>query len=1217
MTITPELIGLILSGIGGAFLFFGVFWGLVRGLKKSLFRGIWLIALALIIFFLTPTISRALCNLDLSFLGVKVGDATPSVFGIISDSILGVDGLADIADKNPSLIPLIEQLIILVINLFVFPISFWIAKIVTYPIWAIISAIVFRKKKTIVNGKKMRVKTKKYRLVGMLVGAVSGVMVMVVTLMPLSGTINLIQKIDAMEYSNSKEGEGLITAVAGEEVMEYVDAYSDSVLAKAFKYTGVEFVSNSIYEYLSTAKVNDQKVSLSQELQLYVNLYNDINNIQKTDFNNLTKESMSIFLNSSEGLVKRLFSSAVLNVVGDDLIPYAVSLLEENESFKDTVGNVGAESLKNLINDSLEQFKTTGINSLQQDVVNAIYVAKALNDGDILVPALKGELKGDDYLDLFTDNVIDQVTKYMFKMPSVNKIYPLALDSAFVYLSEELGFDYTSKDYSQNGLNQEDFANVLKGGMAVVRTVDAKSDYYVTKASFESIGQFLDVLKNLNVMQDGLFDNIVDKLFEKGKDEINKSDQSATVKRLVETLVDEVEELIVNREVLLQTEFKEYGILFDDIKSTIDDFKGVTQNTIQLGKVGELLDRLNKTAILTEVLPEFIDVAWEQVENDFNEAMTEFPNIGSIITQIKDNIILVLENQNLPNEDREITSHGGNLQLSLKFEFEKIQSFYNFVLDNIVPHFKDNGGGADALQNELLDEESTLISGLGKELDKLNTNLIISPSVVKNLMVEVFTTLKDGLSNDERSQEFVNDMVENMRTSTKDVIWESELRYIKILATSVKNGFTFETIGEVLDDVYSCSFIGCDLINELIKEEIQKEYDTMDNSKKNLTTDEIIGRIIVNIDSIQEGIYEREINHMLNMLDMIEASSTMSYAELGTTLDQFNGSRTIANVRTRMIDYALDQRLEKETENSIFYKVLNTIKTNLAEVQTYVSNDFYTKQFSGIETIVPKTGVFEYPTNKDELTLVVMEDLGSRFFEISDKKVHVLVYNLGELVIAEMLSKVDYPDLADVVESLKQNVALGTTALLTANRKETVTDAYTMSLQKARYVACFTDIYQLMNIYEEVDSISVNESADGSVIGGCLDRINGLSIIKNEDRQLANIILNRFKTSINDIITGEANARKTDINNIPDEMVDATTKQAYCDEIDVLHTTYTGEFETTLQAAKDRVNNLDNYNTNIENPSDKETYAKIFSSLLAEINTIVDHARNAIGQIGQ
>ena len=223
MTITPELIGLILSGIGGAFLFFGVFWGLVRGLKKSLFRGIWLIALALIIFFLTPTISRALCNLDLSFLGVKVENATPSLFGAIRESILGVEGIADIADKNPSLIPMIEQLIILVINLIVFPISFWIAKIVTYPIWAIISAIVFRKKKTVVNGKKMRVKTKKYRLVGMLVGAVSSVMVMVVTLMPLSGTINLIKKIDSMEYSNSKDGEGLVTAVAGEEVMEYVD----------------------------------------------------------------------------------------------------------------------------------------------------------------------------------------------------------------------------------------------------------------------------------------------------------------------------------------------------------------------------------------------------------------------------------------------------------------------------------------------------------------------------------------------------------------------------------------------------------------------------------------------------------------------------------------------------------------------------------------------------------------------------------------------------------------------------------------------------------------------------------------------------------------------------------------------------------------------------------------------------------------------------------
>lgn len=1219
---TPELIGLIVTGIGGLFLFFGLFWGLIRGLKKSLFRGLWLFALALIMFFVTPSISRALCNMDISFLNIKVGDVTAtSVFGAIKEAILSVQDIADIADKNPSLIPMIEQLIILVINLIVFPISYWLAKIVTYPIWAIISAIIFKKKKTVVNGKKMRVKVKKHRLSGMLLGAVASVMVLVVTLMPISGTINLVQKIDDLEYTSveeDNEGKGLITSVAGEEVMQYVDAYSDSVLSKAFKYTGISFISNSMYDFLSTAKVDGQKVSLSQELQLYVSLYNDINNITKTDFDNLTQQSMSIFLNSSEGLVKKLFSSAVLNVVGDDLIPYAVELLEENESFKEEIEEIDTEILKQLLLDSLQEFKTTEVNSLQQDVLNAIYIAKALNDGNILVPAINGDLKSEDYLDLFTDTVVDQVTKYMFKMPSLNKIYPLALDSAFVYLSEELGFEYTSQDYTQNGLNQEDFANVIKGGLAVARTVDTDSQFYVTKASFEAIGSFLDVLKNLNVLQNGMFDNIVDKLFEKGKEEINKSEQSETVKELLGTLIDEVEELIVNREVLLQTEFKEYGIVFDDIKTTVDEFNASDKKHLNLATYGKLLDRLNETAILMEVLPDAIDVAWEQVEGDFNESMSEFPNIGTIIGQIKDNIVLVLENQHIPEADREVTSTGGNMSLSMETELQHLQSFYDFILDNISSYFDDEGTGADGLQDELFKEDSTLISSLGRELDALNTNLIITPKVVKNLMVEIFDTLKDGLSNDERSQEFVNDIVENMRNSTIDVVWESELGYIKQLANFAKDGFDINTVGEVLDDVYRSTFIGNALINELIQEEIQKEYDNMDASKKNLTTDAIIAKIKTNISTIQEGIYEREIGHMLDMLDMIEQSATMSYTELGTALDAFNSSRTIASVRTDMIDYALDDRLLNETEGSIFYKVLTTIKANLAEVPTYVNADFYTKQFNGINSITPTAGELEYPETKDDLTFELLQDIGGRFFEISDRTTHVLVYNLGELVIGEMLSQVDYEDLNDVVYSLKTHVATGPNALLTLNRKVTASDAFTISQQKARYVACFTDIYELINIYESVDALETDENADGAVIGGYLDQVEALSIITNdEDEMLAYIILDNFETSIKDTISGEANARKTEINSVPDEVVDPATKQSYCDEVDGYKDTYTGQFMTVLQSAEDSVASKDNVNNNIANPEDKVTYADIFGTLLTNIKDIVDDARNAITQVGK
>ena len=39
---TPSMVGLIFSIIGALFLIVGIIWGLIRGLKKSLFRGLWI-----------------------------------------------------------------------------------------------------------------------------------------------------------------------------------------------------------------------------------------------------------------------------------------------------------------------------------------------------------------------------------------------------------------------------------------------------------------------------------------------------------------------------------------------------------------------------------------------------------------------------------------------------------------------------------------------------------------------------------------------------------------------------------------------------------------------------------------------------------------------------------------------------------------------------------------------------------------------------------------------------------------------------------------------------------------------------------------------------------------------------------------------------------------------------------------------------------------------
>lgn len=1196
---TPSMVGLIITLVGALFLIFGILWGLIRGLKKSLFRGLWIFGLALIVFFVTPAISNALCNMDLSFLNIVIeGESVKSVFEAIKTILLKQESIADIINGNPSLLPLMEQVIVLAINVIVYPVFFWVAKIVTYPIWAIISAIVFKKRKTVVNGKHMLVKAKKHRIAGMALGLVSGIMVMVVTLMPVVGTINLAKKIDSLEYTASENGEGIITANVGAETMEYVDAYADSVLGKALKYTGIEYLTNSMYDFLATKKIDNQKVTLSRELELYVTLFNDLDNIQKTDFENLTQESMSLFLNSAENIVKKLFSSSLLKIAGKDLIPYAIGYLQENESFNSTMNSISIEEFKTLALESLDKFKETNVNELQLDVLNTIYVAKALNDGNILVPTINKELELKDYLPLFTDSVVDQVTKYMFKMPSVNKVYPKALDSTFIFLSKILEFDYTSKDYVESSFTQEDFANVLKGGFAVARSIDMDSEFYITKSSFKSTGKFMDTLKNLNVLQDGLFENLLDKLVEKAKGEIDKMDQSTDVKELIGKIIDKFETLIVDRQVLLETELEQYGILFDDVKETIDEFNAADKKQLVLGNYGKLLDKLNETKILKEIMPDVLETGWNSIKGGILEALNEFANLEPIATGIMDNIILVLENQHVKNPT--VTSES-NVQLSLEVEFREIQNLYAFIVDNMMHYFEEGGAGADGLQDDLFGETSTLAIDLGEEFDAIKTNLIVTPTVVRNLMAEIFTTVKDGLASNERAQKFIDDIVVNMKTFTTGVTWAEELEHIKTLANYARtDGFDINTVGVILDEVCQSKFIGFTLINDLIQEEIQAQYDNMDAAIKTTTSDAVIAGIKENIAKISSQKYEEEINYMLDFLDMIEdmnATGGMTYTEMGVLLDSFHNSQTISSVRPLIINYAIEDKLKVEDEESVIYAVLNKIKGNAANLTVRPNDTFYGRQFTGIDTIANLT----FPTSKDEFTSESLGTIGTAFFNISNSYDYAMIYNLGDVVINEILDKIDYEDLDEVVESLRSNITNETDGIMVLNRKP----ADTSKLEQARtkYIACFTDLHALSDIYSNADGVSINVNTDASVIGGYLDQIDALTIVRDEDKDIANIILDKFKQYGEDTIRAKKNQK---LEQIDQAMVDAPAE-------DVIY--LKGRVEEVALEYTDNFNNITNNTKSTIANNETATYTEIFTTYINNLNTLITNVQAALDNV--
>ena len=83
-----SLIALIYSVLISLFIIFGIFWGLIRGFKKTLFRGIFLVVSAVLVFGITRLVSSAFANMDITWMNINVNGVVPSnIEGLISESL--------------------------------------------------------------------------------------------------------------------------------------------------------------------------------------------------------------------------------------------------------------------------------------------------------------------------------------------------------------------------------------------------------------------------------------------------------------------------------------------------------------------------------------------------------------------------------------------------------------------------------------------------------------------------------------------------------------------------------------------------------------------------------------------------------------------------------------------------------------------------------------------------------------------------------------------------------------------------------------------------------------------------------------------------------------------------------------------------------------------------------------------------------------------------
>lgn len=205
------LITIILDVLLAMFILLGFLWGVARGVKKSTLRIALFLLFVGIAAIISGSVTSAVLNLQLTIDGNKIG-----ISQYILDQILQNQEIKNIYDSSEAVKTLVQQLPVVILNVFVFWVLMIISKFVSWLLFVIISKIVFKNKKPLSKfGEKVytvkdnqpviltEVKENKHRFWGGLISACQALVFLFLLMLPFSGVVNLVNNLTTQTQSSS------------------------------------------------------------------------------------------------------------------------------------------------------------------------------------------------------------------------------------------------------------------------------------------------------------------------------------------------------------------------------------------------------------------------------------------------------------------------------------------------------------------------------------------------------------------------------------------------------------------------------------------------------------------------------------------------------------------------------------------------------------------------------------------------------------------------------------------------------------------------------------------------------------------------------------------------------------------------------------------------------------------------------------------------------
>lgn len=235
----------------GFFVVTGFFIGLIRGLKRSIARLIWLAASVVLLIFTITAITPMFMTMDVSFLNLSVNDQTAAT---LKDYMaLSLSSMMNVpVDKLGGALDLGMAILAMLINSFIFALLFFLLKLLTLIPYAIFNKILFHDR-----GKK------KHHFAGGIVGLVSGLLVALTFLSPVAGYVAMYDDISAA-LGDTEYAEQLA------ETDEAVNAYKNDVAVKLLNSVGIGKYQILIFNSVSKAQYGDTTFRLADEMDYII-----------------------------------------------------------------------------------------------------------------------------------------------------------------------------------------------------------------------------------------------------------------------------------------------------------------------------------------------------------------------------------------------------------------------------------------------------------------------------------------------------------------------------------------------------------------------------------------------------------------------------------------------------------------------------------------------------------------------------------------------------------------------------------------------------------------------------------------------------------------------------------------------------------------------------------------------------------------------------------